>query len=64
MHAVVSPVVLLESKQAPGTNQSEIFHGHIEGKELDWSDKESDRGGQSEANGCFPTALEYKKEHF
>ena len=64
MHAVVPPVGLLDATNAPSTCESEIFHGHIEGKELDWSDKESDRGGQSEANGCFRTALGYKKEHF
>ena len=64
VHAVVPPVGLLDATNAPSTCESEIFHGHIEGKELDWRDKESDRGGQSEANGCFPTALGYKKEHF
>ena len=32
VHAVVPAVVLLEAKNAPGTSQSEIFHGHMEGK--------------------------------
>ena len=63
VHAVVPPVGLLDATNAPSTCESEIFHGHIDGKELDWRDKESDRGEQSEANGSFPTALGYKKEH-
>ena len=57
VHAVVPPVGLLEATNAPGTCESEIFHGHIEGKELDWRDKESDRGEQSEANGSFSHRL-------
>ena len=32
VHAVVPPVMLSEAKNAPGTNQSEVFHGHMEGK--------------------------------
>ena len=57
MHAVVPPVGLLDATNAPSTCESEIFHGHIEGKELDWRDKESDRGEQSEANCSFSDYL-------
>ena len=32
VHAVVPPAVLSEAKNAPGTSQSEVFHGHMEGK--------------------------------
>ena len=57
MHAVVPPVGLLEASNAPGTCESEIFHGHIEGKEIDWMDKESDMGEQSGANGSLSYRL-------
>ena len=53
VHAVVPLVRLSEATNAPSTCESEIFHGHIGGKELDWRDKASDRGEQSEANGSF-----------
>ena len=35
LHAVVPPVVLLEGKNAPGTSQSEVFHGHMEEERAD-----------------------------
>ena len=54
MHEVVSPVGLLEAKNAPGTSESEIFHGHMEGKRAELEGQRSDRSEQSEVNGCFP----------
>ena len=32
VHEVVSPVGLLEAENAPGTSESEIFHGDMERK--------------------------------
>ena len=52
MHAVVNPVVLLEAKHGPGTSQSEIFHGHLEGKRVGAGEQRSDRSEQNEVN-CY-----------
>ena len=41
VHAVVPPVVLLEATNAPGTSESETFHGHTEGKK---EPKRTDKG--------------------
>ena len=51
VHAVVPPVVLLEAKDAPGRGQSEVFHGHMEGKRAEADGQRSDTREQSEVNG-------------
>ena len=51
--AVVRPVGLLEAENAPGTSQSEIFHGRMEGKRAEPDGQRSDRSEQSEVNGSF-----------
>ena len=51
VHAVVPPAVLLEAKNAPGTSQSEVFHGHMEGKRAEADGQRSDRSQQSDVNG-------------
>ena len=43
VHAFVPPVVLVEAKDAPGTSQSEIFHGPMEGKRAEADGQRSDR---------------------
>ena len=53
---------MLQTRQAHA--RVRFFMGTLRGEELDWRDKESDRGEQSEASDSFPTALGYKKEHF
>ena len=50
MHAVVPPVGLLEATNAPGTGESDIFHGEKEGKRARLEGQRSDRGEQSEVN--------------
>ena len=50
VHAVVPPVVLSEAKNAPGTSQSEVFHGHMEGKRAEADGQRSDRSQQSDVN--------------
>ena len=57
VHAVVPPVVLLEAKDAPGRGQSEVFHGHMEGKRAEPDGQRSNRSQQSEVNGSFPLRL-------
>ena len=41
VHEVVSPVGLLEAKNAPGTSESQIFHGRMEGKNLNRTGEEA-----------------------
>ena len=53
MHAVVPPVGLLEATNAPGTGESDIFHGEREGKRARLKGQRSDRSEQSEVNGSF-----------
>ena len=57
MHAVVPPFVFLEAKNAPGTSQSEIFHGHLEGKRADAGGQGGDRSEQSEVSVCFSSFI-------
>ena len=57
VHAVVVPALHLEAKNAPGTSQSEIFHGHMEGKRGEVNGQRSDRSQQREVNGSFPLRL-------
>ena len=57
VRALVRPVVLLEAKNAPGTSQSEIFHGHMEGKRAEPDGQRSNGSQQSEVNGSFPLRL-------
>ena len=57
VHAVVLPVVLLEANNAPCTSQSEIFHGHDEGKRAEADGQNSNRNEQSEVDGSFSSAL-------
>ena len=64
MHAVVPPVVLLEAKDAPGPSQSEIFHGHLEGKRVEAGEQRSDRSEQSEVNGSLSLRLGVQKVLF
>ena len=64
MHAVVPPAVLLEAKNAPGTSQSEIFHGHMEGKRVEAGERRSDRSEQSEVNGSLSLRLGVQKVAF
>ena len=64
MHAVVPPVVLLEAKNGPGTSQSEIFHGHMEGKRVEAGGQRSDRSEQSEVNGSLSLRLGVQKVVF
>ena len=39
VHEDVFPVGFMEAKNAPGTSESEIFHGHMEGKKPNRTDK-------------------------
>ena len=64
VHAVVPPVVLLEAKDAAGTCQSEIFHGHLEGKRVEAGERRSDRSEQSEVNGSLSFRLGVQKVLF
>ena len=53
VHEVVSPARLLEAKKAPGTSESETFHGHMEGQRAEPDGQMSDRSEQRGANGFF-----------
>ena len=64
VHAVVPPVMLLEAKNAPGTSQSEIFHGHLEGKRAEADGQRSDRNQQSGVKGSFSFRLGVQKVVF
>ena len=64
MHAVVPPFVFLEAKNAPGTGQSEIFHGHLEGQRAEAGGQRSDRSEQSEVNGSLSLRLGVQKVVF
>ena len=64
VHAVVPPVVLLEAKNAPGTSQSEVLHGHLEGKRVEAGGQRSDRSEQSEVNGSLSLRLGVQKVLF
>ena len=64
VHAVVPPFVLLEAKNAPGTSQSGIFHGHMEGKRVEAGERRSDRSEQSEVNGSLSLRLGVQKVLF
>ena len=57
VHAAVPPVGLSEATDAPGTGESEIFHGHMEGKRAEPDGQGSDRSQQSEVSGPFPLRL-------
>ena len=57
VHAVVPPVVLLEAKNAPGTSQSEAFHGHMDGNKAETDGQRCNRSQQSEVNASFPLRL-------
>ena len=61
VHEVVSPVGLLEAEFAPGTRESEIFHGRMELKKTELDEQRSDRSEQSEVNGSFTSGLGSKK---
>ena len=64
VHAVVPPVVLVEAKNAPGPSQSEIFHGHLEGKRVEADGQRSDRSEQREVNGSLSLRLGVQKVIF
>ena len=64
MHEDVSPVGLMEAKNAPGTSESEIVHGDMEGKKTEPDEQRSDRSEQSEVNGSFPIRLGLQKVVF
>ena len=61
VHEVVSPGGLLEAENAPGTSESKIFHGCMEGKNLEPEGQRSDKSEQSEVNGCFTSGGGSKK---
>ena len=64
VHAVVPPVVLLEATNAPGTGESDIFYGHMEGKRAEPEGQRSDRSEQSEVIGSFSFRLVVRKVAF
>ena len=64
VHAVVPPVGLLEAKNAPGTGESEIFHGEMDGNRARLEGQRSNRSHQSEVNGSFPLRLGVQKVLF
>ena len=64
MHAVVPPVGLLEATNAPGTGESDIFHGEKEGKRARLEGQRSDRSEQSEVNGSSSLRLGVQKVVF
>jgi hypothetical protein len=64
VHEVVSPVRALEAKNAPGTSESESFHGRMEGKETEPDGQRSARSEQSEVNGCLTSVLGSKNRYF
>ena len=42
MHEAVPPVGLLEAENAPGTSESGIFHGHMDGEQTEPDGQRSD----------------------
>ena len=48
---IASPIGFLEVINAPSTSESEIFHGHIEGKRAEPYRQRSDQSEQDEVNG-------------
>ena len=64
VHAVVPPVVLSEAENAPGTSQSEVFHGHIERKRAEADGQRTDRSQQSEVNCSLSLRLGVQKVVF
>ena len=64
MYEAVPPVEFSEAENAPGTSQSEIFHGHLEGKRAEAGGQRSDRSEQSEVNGSLSLRLGVQKVLF
>ena len=64
MHEVVSSVGLLEAKNGPGTSESKIFHGCMDGEKLEPDEQRSARSEQSEVNGCLTSGLGSKNLYF